>query len=1187
MAHRFPYLREWRVVLCEECGFCLRPGSNARDRHLRQAPHNLAGPERRALVEMLGSHDVWAPPKEEPPRWPTHIVPGLRVHDGFRCLMCDSDEYLTRSLKDIGRHASKKHGQKPAAHQRKGAPPLSPPWEACKLQTFFAETRLIRYFVVVGSEAEGSSGSSGKVLVDDTAAVEAFFRLLEEDAAAATEDARADANLVHGFDSHRSAVVPWLRRTGIADHIEGLDKDEMQSSFAVPGGDRVGGDGAGDDDDDDGGPELRLILKGMDELLTEAHRWCFDGPECRLTWPRQLALSRFRTADGVGGQRLRGFDPKKEPATVERNFRYWKQCVVFYVRVVHRGRHFTEHEGGEGGPQTPEGCIRPTEAQAGAWRLVWDSAVEADQAALGEALLAFSMALICHEFGGYRYRSALLSFAAMHSVERKTKAWRPAGNFSSFLSGLIWVAQLIVFRASVGGAGRAVAVVAPSSSFADNDGDATGDGDGDDDGGAILERINGHCQRYMRPDTETPIGEILGWRLLLKAVAREEVGPHQATWDEDEQALTYGDVTLHLSHVRKLFATEVERARRLLYGELMFGAASLPRLQASALEDDLSKNDVGWFFGQHRRNQGVLGRLARALEGVIKSSEPLRNAFLDGRQTQTLGSSGVAEVTWRAKAIAHYEAVADEFLTTYVTLFQMTSGQPLREAELFSILWRNTQRHRSIGLKHGRVMVHVTYHKGQQQTGRVKDNIRFLHEAIGDPLVNYIIYVLPLRQAFLRYSTPGAIISPYLWSSGGDGRVWGDNRLTRCMEKACARAEVPRLHIANWRQMTVSIVKTKFGKEAARYFDVSSEGGGGGNNNGDDEDVADEEIDDDIRAITRQRNHGTRTANRAYSNQAGASFGSVWDGLVRRGLRASTLWHELWGLDTLLALSPPPPPPSLLSTKKRMRSREGEEIGMGPSNSLQIVKRIAMGTYRQGEKKGKKDAWSSAALLEGARRLYQDNRLQWKSAAQERAMMTVMSRSEQVVVVLATGEGKSLLFMLPCVLPDAGVTILILPLVSLRGDLLRRVRQMGIEHHVWSQEEPEPAASTLLVFVTVEAAATSHFRGFAARLAAKQELARIVVDEAHLTVTASRYRQAMVDLALLRMVRTQFVYLTATLPPSMQGRFEEQNHLVRPKVVRASTNRRNLSYLVQVPSHEEGEGGSQGGARTATAASRA
>jgi hypothetical protein len=30
------------------------------------------------------------------------------------------------------------------------------------------------------------------------------------------------------------------------------------------------------------------------------------------------------------------------------------------------------------------------------------------------------------------------------------------------------------------------------------------------------------------------------------------------------------------------------------------------------------------------------------------------------------------------------------------------------------------------------------------------------------------------------------------------------------MEQACARASIPRLRIANWRQMTVNIIETKF-----------------------------------------------------------------------------------------------------------------------------------------------------------------------------------------------------------------------------------------------------------------------------------------------------------------------------------------------------------------------------------------
>jgi superfamily II DNA helicase RecQ len=213
-----------------------------------------------------------------------------------------------------------------------------------------------------------------------------------------------------------------------------------------------------------------------------------------------------------------------------------------------------------------------------------------------------------------------------------------------------------------------------------------------------------------------------------------------------------------------------------------------------------------------------------------------------------------------------------------------------------------------------------------------------------------------------------------------------------------------------------------------------------------------------------------------------------------------------------------------------------------------------MGVYRPRKK------WSAAALLKSARKLYQDNTLQWKSAAQERAMTTMMSWTEQVVVVMATGGGKSLLFMLPCILLDAGVTILVLPLVSLRGDLLRRVRELGIDYLVWAPGELRDAP---LVFVTAEAASTEQFRTYTHKLAATQNLGRIVFDEAHLTVTASEYRQAMVDLALIRNVRTQFVYLTATLPPTMQATFEEQNNLVNPKVIRASTNRRNLFYMVQ------------------------
>lgn len=98
------------------------------------------------------------------------------------------------------------------------------------------------------------------------------------------------------------------------------------------------------------------------------------------------------------------------------------------------------------------------------------------------------------------------------------------------------------------------------------------------------------------------------------------------------------------------------------------------------------------------------------------------------------------------------------------------------------------------------------------------------------------------------------------------------------MKQACTRAGTPQLHIVNWRQMTVNIVKTKFAADM-RCFEV--------NPVADDEDA--EEIEADIRVMIKQRNHSTRTVNHAYANQHNANFGNVWDGLIRRNLRASTL----------------------------------------------------------------------------------------------------------------------------------------------------------------------------------------------------------------------------------------------------------------------------------------------------------
>jgi hypothetical protein len=75
---------------------------------------------------------------------------------------------------------------------------------------------------------------------------------------------------VYGFDNHVSAMVPWLREIGIADHIYSLRKDEIRIAIAVP---RPRDES-----------ELRIIIDVMKSLLKDAYRLCFDGPEYMLTY---------------------------------------------------------------------------------------------------------------------------------------------------------------------------------------------------------------------------------------------------------------------------------------------------------------------------------------------------------------------------------------------------------------------------------------------------------------------------------------------------------------------------------------------------------------------------------------------------------------------------------------------------------------------------------------------------------------------------------------------------------------------------------------------------------------------------------------------------------------------------------------------------------------------------------------
>jgi superfamily II DNA helicase RecQ len=96
-------------------------------------------------------------------------------------------------------------------------------------------------------------------------------------------------------------------------------------------------------------------------------------------------------------------------------------------------------------------------------------------------------------------------------------------------------------------------------------------------------------------------------------------------------------------------------------------------------------------------------------------------------------------------------------------------------------------------------------------------------------------------------------------------------------------------------------------------------------------------------------------------------------------------------------------------------------------------------------------------------------------------MLAVMGprAAEQVIVVLRTGSGKSLIIMVAAAMEGAGTTVLVLPTIVLRTNMLQRAQKIGVCIITWS---PGQMRMALLVVVSAEAACSQGFSDYMSKL---------------------------------------------------------------------------------------------------------
>jgi superfamily II DNA or RNA helicase len=183
---------------------------------------------------------------------------------------------------------------------------------------------------------------------------------------------------------------------------------------------------------------------------------------------------------------------------------------------------------------------------------------------------------------------------------------------------------------------------------------------------------------------------------------------------------------------------------------------------------------------------------------------------------------------------------------------------------------------------------------------------------------------------------------------------------------------------------------------------------------------------------------------------------------------------------------------------------------------------------------------------------------------QEKAIHAIMTGQSPIVNVMATGEGKSMLFMLPAFCVSSSTTVVIILLCSLQDDLERRCKEACIEYVQWNGRRPHETAS--IVLVTPESAITKTFSTYINRLRGTYQLDRVFMDESHVVLDSGPNFRPKLRVLGAEMVQigTQMIFLTATLPPQDKEEFFHAIQIPQECVhmFRGCTSRRNIQYRV-------------------------
>lgn len=205
------------------------------------------------------------------------------------------------------------------------------------------------------------------------------------------------------------------------------------------------------------------------------------------------------------------------------------------------------------------------------------------------------------------------------------------------------------------------------------------------------------------------------------------------------------------------------------------------------------------------------------------------------------------------------------------------------------------------------------------------------------------------------------------------------------------------------------------------------------------------------------------------------------------------------------------------------------------------------------------------AQLENALRI--STKHKYFNSTLQAEMVSLGLRNQDLLIVAATGSGKTLGYLLPTVnaLNPLGLTtIVVVPLIAIRDNLIRDYSHWhGTKIGTWHAGMTTADRATAIV-VVIDTFLKEEFIQFAQELVVLRLLSRVIYDEAYTIAVDDGWRESLRSAGRGRLIDAPITLVSATMTADVLAKIQRTLHIHRaPNTITLSTRRPELRYSVQ------------------------